>query len=190
MSSRRCPAWEARLPYDAADRKSGQSKTRRMQQAFAAHLRHVGRMYPPERCAKVVLLIDNAPWHRGKPINEAMAHNPHLEFKRLPSYSSGRVAAFEEDDGSATAGRRSGSRGPGTAVCSGAPFRERSGVTFIATIPTTGMMPRWPELDRLEREHPRVVVVMLRWLAAAHALPQAEGPASAAAVSAAIRSLT
>jgi len=71
----------------AANRKSGQSKTRRMQQAFAAHLRHVGRMYPPERCGRVVLLIDNAPWHRGKPIDEAMAANPHLEFKRLPSYS-------------------------------------------------------------------------------------------------------
>ncbi len=71
----------------AANRKSGQSKTRRMQQAFAAHLRHVGRMYPPERFAKVVLLIDNAPWHRGKPIDAAMAHNAHLEFKRLPSYS-------------------------------------------------------------------------------------------------------
>jgi DDE superfamily endonuclease len=71
----------------AANRKSGTSKTRRMQQAFAAHLRHVGRMYPPERFATVVLLIDNAPWHRGKPIDQAMAENPHLEFKRLPSYS-------------------------------------------------------------------------------------------------------
>ena len=33
------------------------------------------------------LLIDNAPWHRGKPMDEALAENPHLEFKRLPSYS-------------------------------------------------------------------------------------------------------
>ena len=32
-------------------------------------------------------MIDNAPWHRGKPIDEALADNPHLEFKRLPSYS-------------------------------------------------------------------------------------------------------
>jgi transposase len=66
----------------AANRKSGQSKTRRMQQAFAAHLRHVGRMYPRQRFGRVVLLIDNAPWHRGQPIKQAMA-----EFKRLPSYS-------------------------------------------------------------------------------------------------------
>jgi hypothetical protein len=71
----------------AANRKSKESKTRRMQRAFAAHLRHVGRMYPGERCGRVVLLIDNAPWHRGKLIDEAMAANPHLEFKRLPSYS-------------------------------------------------------------------------------------------------------
>src|SRR5437868_1850437 len=69
------------------DRKAGGDKTRRMQQAFADHLRHVGEMYPKERHKRVVLLIDNAPWHRGKPIDEALAENPHLEFKRLPSYS-------------------------------------------------------------------------------------------------------
>jgi transposase len=71
----------------AANRKSGESKTRRMQRAFAAHLRHIGRMYPQERFGRVVLTIDNAPWHRGKLIDEALAENPHLEFKRLPSYS-------------------------------------------------------------------------------------------------------
>jgi hypothetical protein len=71
----------------AANRKSGESKTRRMQRAFADHLRHVGRRYPADRFARVVVLIDNAPWHRGQPIDEAMAENRHLEFKRLPSYS-------------------------------------------------------------------------------------------------------
>ena len=35
----------------------------------------------------MVLLIDNAPWHTGKLVNEALAENPHLRFKRLPSYS-------------------------------------------------------------------------------------------------------
>ena len=73
-------------PKDAK-RKTGLSKTRRMQAAFAAHLRHVGRVYPREKHPRVVLLIDNAPWHRGKPVDEAMGENPHLEFKRLPSYS-------------------------------------------------------------------------------------------------------
>jgi transposase len=70
-----------------AKKKTGKSKTRRMQEAFAAHLRHVGRAYPKGEYKRVVLIIDNAPWHRGKPIDEAMAGNPHLEFKRLPSYS-------------------------------------------------------------------------------------------------------
>jgi len=70
-----------------AKKKTGKSKSRRMQEAFAQHLRHVGRIYPQDEHKEVVLLIDNAPWHRGKPIDEAMAENPHLKFKRLPSYS-------------------------------------------------------------------------------------------------------
>lgn len=73
-------------PKDAKA-KTGKSKTRRMQEAFAAHLRHVGRMYPAGENPRVVLLIDNAPWHRGKPVDEALRDNPHLAFKRLPSYS-------------------------------------------------------------------------------------------------------
>jgi transposase len=73
-------------PKDAK-RKTGQSKTRRLQEAFAAHLRHVGRAYPGDRHEQVVLLIDNAPWHRGKPVDQALADNPHLRLKRLPSYS-------------------------------------------------------------------------------------------------------
>jgi transposase len=73
-------------PKDAKKR-TGKSKTRRMQEAFADHLRHVGRVYPREKHSKVVLVIDNAPWHRGQPIDEALRENPHLEFKRLPSYS-------------------------------------------------------------------------------------------------------
>ena len=73
-------------PQDAK-RHTGRSKTARLQEAFAAHLRHVGRAYPRERHPRVVLLIDNAPWHRGKPIDEALRDHPHLEFKRLPSYS-------------------------------------------------------------------------------------------------------
>jgi transposase len=70
-----------------AKKKTGKSKTRRMQEAFASHLRHVGKVYPHEKHKEVVLLIDNAPWHRGGPIDEALADNPHLSFKRLPSYS-------------------------------------------------------------------------------------------------------
>jgi transposase len=70
-----------------AKQKTGLSKTRRMQQAFADHLRHVAKTYPAAKHDRVVLIIDNAPWHRGKLIDEAMAEHPHPEFKRLPSYS-------------------------------------------------------------------------------------------------------
>ncbi len=73
-------------PADAK-RRTGRSKTRRLQEAFAAHLRHVARLYPAKEHPRVVLIIDNAPWHRGQPIDEALADNPHLEFYRLPSYS-------------------------------------------------------------------------------------------------------
>jgi len=70
-----------------AKQTTGQSKTRRMQEAFAAHLRHVARIYPADQHKRVVLIIDNAPWHRGGPIDQALAECPHLEFYRLPSYS-------------------------------------------------------------------------------------------------------
>jgi transposase len=73
-------------PKDAK-RKTGKSKTRRLQEAFAGHLRHVGRIYPQDKHQEVVLLIDNAPWHAGKPVAEALAANPHLRLQRLPSYS-------------------------------------------------------------------------------------------------------
>jgi len=70
-----------------SEAKTGKSKVRRMQEAFAAHLRHVARLYPADRHRRVVLIIDNAPWHRGKPIDEVLAEHRHLGFYRLPSYS-------------------------------------------------------------------------------------------------------
>jgi len=70
-----------------ATKRTGRSKTRRLQEAFAGHLRHVGRVYPRADHERVVLLIDNAPWHAGRIIDEALADNPHLELKRLPGYS-------------------------------------------------------------------------------------------------------
>ena len=73
-------------PKDVKKR-TGKSKTRLLQEAFADHLRHVGRSYPAHRCPEVVLLIDNAPWHAGRPVAEALADNPHLRLKRLSSYS-------------------------------------------------------------------------------------------------------
>jgi transposase len=54
-------------PKDAK-KKTGKSKTRRLQEAFAQHLRHIGRIYPQGKHKEVVLLIDNAPWHAGKAV--------------------------------------------------------------------------------------------------------------------------
>src|SRR3954464_3699193 len=55
-----------------AKAKTGKSKTRRMQEAFAPQRPPAPRLYPAERHKRVVLIIDNAPWHRGKPIAEAL----------------------------------------------------------------------------------------------------------------------
>jgi transposase len=70
-----------------AARATGQSKNRRLQEGFAAHLRHIGRLYPREKYLRVVLVIDNAPWHTGEVVRQALADHPHLELYRLPSYS-------------------------------------------------------------------------------------------------------
>ena len=70
-----------------AGRRRAVSKTRRMTAAFAAHLRRVGRAYPAARHRRVVLVIDNAPWHRGDPVRAALAAHPHLALYRLPAYS-------------------------------------------------------------------------------------------------------
>jgi serine/threonine protein kinase/transposase len=68
-------------------RRTGESKTRRLQRAFAAPLRRRGRRDPPDKHPRVVALIDNAPGHAGEPIRQALADHPQLELKRLPSYS-------------------------------------------------------------------------------------------------------
>src|SRR6516225_1932102 len=67
-------------PKDAK-KKTGQSKTRRLQVAFGQHLRHIGRISPRDRHREVVVLIENAPWHAGKAVDEALEENPHLKFK-------------------------------------------------------------------------------------------------------------
>jgi DDE superfamily endonuclease len=70
-----------------AKRRTGHSKTARLQQAFAAHLRDIARAYPATLGKPVVITIDNAPWHQGATITQALAAHPHLQLYRLPSYS-------------------------------------------------------------------------------------------------------
>lgn len=78
---------ESRQKQNREAKKKGISKARRMQEAFAKHLRDVATYYPARPRGRVVLVIDNAPWHRGKPIDDVLAGHPHLELYRLPSYS-------------------------------------------------------------------------------------------------------
>lgn len=44
-------------------------------------------MYPAAAHRRVVIRIDNAPWHAGESVRQALLDNPQLELKRLPSYS-------------------------------------------------------------------------------------------------------
>jgi hypothetical protein len=67
--------------------KTGQSKQQRLQVAFAAHLQDIARTYPGSQYPEVVMVIDNAPWHRGALIEQVLATHRQLRLKRLPSYS-------------------------------------------------------------------------------------------------------
>ena len=67
--------------------KQTKARQRCMQEGFARHLRDIARAYPAAEYPRVVLVIDNAPWHRGALITQALTACPHLEFYRLPSYS-------------------------------------------------------------------------------------------------------
>lgn len=89
-----CRAADARKAREHKPGRLGLSKTRRLQEAFAEHLRDVAGAYPPHAHRRVVLVIDNAPWHRGKVVGEALARNPHLGLYRLPAYSP-RLAVIE-----------------------------------------------------------------------------------------------
>jgi transposase len=70
-----------------AKRQTTESGRRCLQEAFARHLRDIGRTYPAARYSHIVLVIANAPWHRGSLITKALQEWPHLELYRLPSYS-------------------------------------------------------------------------------------------------------
>jgi DDE superfamily endonuclease len=62
-------------------------RQRHMQAAFARHLKDIGRAYPAAQYPQLVLVIDNASWHRGGLITEVLSQLPRLRLYRLPSYS-------------------------------------------------------------------------------------------------------
>jgi transposase len=63
------------------------SRQHHIQAAFARHLRDIGRAYPAERHPHVVLVIDNAPWHRGDLVTKVLNQLPPVQLYRLPSSS-------------------------------------------------------------------------------------------------------
>jgi transposase len=74
-------------PRASAMSKQSRSGQRSLQEGFARHLRDIARAYPVAQYPRVVLVIDNAPWHRGALITQALSEVPHLELYRLPRYS-------------------------------------------------------------------------------------------------------
>jgi hypothetical protein len=77
-------------PGVPAQLKKPKSRQRRLQEGFARHLRDLARAYPAAEYPRVVLVIDNAPWHRGALITQTRNEWPYLELYRLPSSSPQR----------------------------------------------------------------------------------------------------
>jgi transposase len=74
-------------PLVAKVRAQAQPKQRSLQVGFARHMRDSARAYPATQYPRVVLVIDNAPWHRGALVTQVLRALPPLECYRLPSYS-------------------------------------------------------------------------------------------------------
>jgi transposase len=69
------------------ERQRASAAQRSLQAAFVRHVRDLARTYPAARYPRVVLVIDNAPWHTGAMVTTWLKRLPHLELYRLPSYS-------------------------------------------------------------------------------------------------------
>ena len=67
--------------------RNGRSKYGLLIAAFVRHLEDVARRYPASEHRRVVMIVDNATWHKGPRIREAIARHPHLELYYLPPYS-------------------------------------------------------------------------------------------------------
>jgi transposase len=70
-----------------AKSKKARSGRRCWQEGFARHVRAIARASPAPQYPRVVLIIDNAPWHQGALVTQVLKEWPHLELYRLPSYS-------------------------------------------------------------------------------------------------------
>ena len=60
------------------ERRRAASAQRSLHAAFVRHVRDLARTYPAARYPHVVLVIDNAPWHKGALVPAWLKHLPHL----------------------------------------------------------------------------------------------------------------
>jgi DDE superfamily endonuclease len=74
-------------PRPPAKPKQAKSRQRCLQEGFARHLRDIARAYPAAQYPRVVLVIDNAPWHRGALMTQVLTACAQLELSHLPSSS-------------------------------------------------------------------------------------------------------
>jgi DDE superfamily endonuclease len=63
------------------------SRPRRVQAGLARHVRGIARAYPAAHDPRVVLVSDNAPWHRGARMTQALTACAPLALYRLPGSS-------------------------------------------------------------------------------------------------------
>jgi len=68
-------------------RRASPSRGRCLQAARARYVGDIGRAYPAAQYPRVVLVIDNAPWHKGALLTAVLRQQAHLELYRWPSYS-------------------------------------------------------------------------------------------------------
>ncbi len=71
------------LKVDPAQQET--ARQRRLQEAFARHLPDMAWIYPAEWYPRMVLMIDNAPWHKGALLTTVLKEVTPLELYRLPS---------------------------------------------------------------------------------------------------------
>jgi hypothetical protein len=71
-----------RTPTKPKKSRSGQ---RCLQEGFARHVREIARAYPAALYPRVVLVIDNAPWHRGALVTKALNECPYLSSIGCPA---------------------------------------------------------------------------------------------------------
>jgi DDE superfamily endonuclease len=74
-------------PRASAKSEPSRSGQRSLQEGFVRHLRDIARAYPVVQYPRMALVIDNAPWHWGALITQALKECSHQEFDRLPTYS-------------------------------------------------------------------------------------------------------